>query len=60
MSLDFGFLGPPDSDSSDDDIFTGAVVDQSEHSIRDSSSQSQFSYQRLESPRKKQYHQVRS
>ena len=58
MSLDFGFLGPPESDSSDDDMFTGGgAADQSEHRAGKLTSQSQHSYQRLESPRKK-YHQV--
>ena len=26
MSLDFGFLGPPDSESSEDDMFTGFPI----------------------------------
>ena len=62
MSLDFGFLGPPDSESSEDDMFTGGGggrVDtgQSGHRV-DPANQSQFKYKQMPSPRKRQLYQV--
>ena len=60
MSLDFGFLGPPDSESSEDDLYTGGglvVTGQSGHRA-DPTNQSQFKYKQMPSPRKRHLYQV--
>ena len=60
MSLDFGFLGPPDSESSEDDLYTGGgsvVTGQSGHRV-DQTKQSQFKYKQMPSPLKRQLYQV--
>ena len=62
LSLDFGFLGPPDSESSDEDMYTGPGVVSSgaggSGSHSSSSQHAQFKYQRLPSPTKRKYYQV--
>ena len=60
MSLDFGFLGPPDSESSEDDMYTGGgrvVTDQSGNKV-DTVDQTQYKYTKMASPRKRQLYQV--
>ena len=58
--MDFGFLGPPESDSSDEEMYTGARPDTEPDLPRVDSiaSTSRFKYQKLSSPTRQQLFEV--
>ena len=59
MSLDFGFLGPAESDSSDEEMYTGGRPQTDTQPPRvDSDSATGFKYQKLKSPTRRELYQV--
>ena len=60
--MDFGFLGPPETDSSDEEMYTGARPQTESDLPVDSSaaaaSTSRFKYQKLSSPTRQQLFEV--
>ena len=60
MSLDFGFLGPAESDSSDEEMYTGGRAQTEAQPPVDSDSATGFKYHKLASPRRRELYQVGS
>ena len=59
MSLDFGFLGPVETSSSDEEMYTGARPNISPEPVTvDSAQTSRFKYQKLPSPSRRKLYQV--
>ena len=59
MSLDFGFLGPAESDSSDEEMYTGVRPSTDTEPPRvESHSASSFKYHKLASPTRRKLYEV--
>ena len=58
--MDFGFLGPPETDSSDEEMYTGGRADTEPDLPRVDSiaSTARFKYQKLPSPTRRQIFEV--